>query len=370
MTDFIPSTYQHDQHLSTGILITNLGTPDEPTPTALRRYLGEFLWDPRITEMPRWLWWLILHGIILRIRPATSAKKYASIWTENGSPLLHISQVQAEKLQTRLQEHFAAPVHLALGMRYGKPSIADALAELRAQHVQRLLVLPLYPQYSATTTASTFDALSKICQQTRWLPDIRFISHYHDYRAYIDALAQAIETHCSTHGQPDKLLFSYHGIPQRFFRAGDPYHCECHKTSRLVAEQLQLAPDAYQVTFQSRFGREPWLQPYTDHVLQDLAQQGTHHVAVICPGFAADCLETLEEIDQENRDLFLNAGGQTFHYIPALNDSEAHIDALFHIVTQNLQGWRDCLQTVEEVAAATQQRVELATQLEKSQSVT
>lgn len=365
---FIPSTYQHNQDLSTGLLITNLGTPDAPTPTALRRYLGEFLWDPRITEMPRWLWWLILHGIILRIRPAASAKKYAKVWTDAGSPLLSISQSQIDKLSTRLNAHFSAPLHIALGMRYGKPSIADALAELRAQHVQRLLVLPLYPQYSATTTASTFDAFSKVCQQMRWLPDIRFMSHYHDYPVYIDALAQAVETHINQHGKPDKLLFSYHGIPQRFFLAGDPYHCECHKTSRLVAEKLNLAQDDYQVTFQSHFGREAWLQPYTDHVLQALPKQGAKHVAVMCPGFATDCLETLEEIDQENRARFLAAGGEVFHYLPALNDSEMHIDTLFRIITQNLQGWRACLQTAEEVSAATQQRVALAEQLEKSQT--
>jgi len=333
------SCYHHDSVPTTGILLVNLGTPDEPTPAAVRRYLAEFLADPRITEMPRWLWYLILHGIILRVRPRRSALNYQKIWTEQGSPLLTLSQALAQALEHSLAAQLPAPVKVALGMRYGKPAIETALEQLRQAQARHLLILPLYPQYSATTTASTFDAVSAVLQRWRWLPDIRFIAHYHDFSFYIQALATHIRTYWQQYGAAEKLLFSFHGIPQRFFLAGDPYFCQCHKTARLVSEQLALADQHWQVVFQSRFGREPWLQPYLDHTLIELAQTGSRHVDVICPGFATDCLETLEEINRENRQRFLHAGGQVFRYLPALNHEAYHVHALAELIKQQIQGW-------------------------------
>ncbi len=307
-----------------GILLVNLGTPDAPTPVALRRYLGEFLADPRVTELPRWLWWLILHGVILRIRPRRAAKKYQTIWTKNGSPLLSISQTQAKALAIALGDKFT----VALGMRYGNPSIAAGLEKLRQANSQRIVVLPLYPQYSGSTTGSTFDAVAEVLQTWRRVPDLGFISHYHDEPAYIQALVAHIKTYWAKHGIPDKLLFSFHGVPKRFVIAGDPYFDQCQKTAQLVAAQMNLSEEKWALVFQSRFGREEWLKPYTDHTLTALGKAGLKRVDVICPGFAADCLETLEEINQENRQVFLKAGGQEFHYIPALNDKSEHIQAL------------------------------------------
>ena len=333
------SEFQHDQAECSGILLTNLGTPTAPTASAIRRYLAEFLWDPRVVEQPRWLWWLVLHGIILRFRPKRVAKAYAEIWTDNGSPLLVISRQQAEQLQTALVPLFAGPVKVALAMRYGEPSIAAGLKALREAGARRILVLPLYPQYSATTTASTLDAVSQELQQWRWIPELRFVNHYHDHPAYIRALVDSIQAAWQTTGRPDKLLFSFHGLPQRYLNAGDPYFCECHKTARLVAEQLQLDATLWETTFQSRFGPEPWLQPYTDHTLENLAKQGTQHVQVICPGFAADCLETLEEINLQNRAIFLTAGGKTFHYIPALNTEPGHIQLIADVIQQHASDW-------------------------------
>jgi ferrochelatase len=331
--------FRHDTPETLGVLITNLGTPDAPTPEALRRYLGEFLWDPRVIEMPRPLWWLILHGIILRIRPRRAARAYETVWSSAGSPLLAISQRQTEALQRALTDTLPGPVKVALGMRYGNPSIASALEELRAANVRRLLVLPLYPQYSATTSASTFDAIADVLKRWRWLPDVRFVSHYHDHPAYLDAVAGSIRAHRDRHPGEAKLLFSFHGLPKRYLLAGDPYHCECHATARLVAERLDLSPDAWQLAFQSRFGREEWLKPYTDHLLTAWGKAGIERVQVVCPGFSADCLETLEEIAEQNREVFLRAGGKQYEYIPALNDSAEHIAALTRIIREQSGGW-------------------------------
>ncbi len=348
--------YSHEAIPSTGILLVNLGTPEAPTPDALRKYLAEFLWDPRLTELPRWFWWLLLNGIILRTRPARSAKLYAKIWTESGSPLLNISQAQAQAVQQQLEQQWPAPIKIALGMRYGQPSIANALAELRQANAQRLLILPLYPQYSSPSTGSVFDAVADALKQWRWVPDVRFISDYHDNPAYITALTQKIRDYWQQHGQPDKLIFSYHGIPQRFFDNGDPYPCRCRRTSRLVAEQLGLNAEQWLVSFQSRFGKEEWVKPYTDETLQALGSAGTKRVDVVCAGFSADCLETLEEIDGENRHIFLNAGGQEFHYIPALNAEPSHIDALSTVLMQHLQGFptTDAAQLQAEAQARVQ----------------
>lgn len=340
----------HD-HLAppvTGILLTNLGTPDAPTPPAVRRYLAQFLADPRIdTGLPRWLWWMILHGIILRTRPRKTAALYQVIWEVEGSPLLRIAKAQATAVETALQANRKAPVKVALGMRYGNPSIADALRQLRAANAQRLLVLPLYPQYASATTASTLDAVFAELQTWRWLPELRCVTHYHDHPGYLQSLAQSIRDYWQTHGGPPaKLLLSFHGIPQRVFLDGDPYYCECHKTARLLAERLGLRDDQWKVTFQSRFGKEPWLQPYTDETLRALGEQQCPRVDVACPGFSADCLETLEEISHTNRQIFQHAGGGEFHYIPALNDRPDHIEALTQIVEQQL--WSDA--TIPEAA--------------------
>lgn len=331
--------FQHGQEECLGVLVTNLGTPDAPSPQALRRYLGEFLWDPRVVEIPRPLWWLILHGIILRTRPRRSAAAYAKVWTDEGSPLLVISRRQAVALQRRLSERLAGPVRVALGMRYGNPSIAAAMEELRQAGARRLLVLPLYPQYSAATTASTFDALAAALGRRRWLPDLRFVSSYHRHPGYLDALTASIREAWDRRPPAEHLLFSFHGVPKRYLLAGDPYHCFCHVTARLVAERLDLPRERWQVTFQSRFGRAEWLQPYTDETLKKLGRDGVRSVDVICPGFSADCLETIEEIGEENRGYFLEAGGQALHYIEALNDRDDHMDALADLVLSHAGGW-------------------------------
>ena len=329
----------HLRQPKVGVLLLNLGTPDAPTPSALRRYLGEFLWDPRIVEMSRPVWWLILHGIILRTRPAKSAHAYQTVWTEQGSPLLVTSQQQVTALQQRLQDEVNPHFVVELGMRYGNPSIASALDKLKKANVQRLVVLPLYPQYSATTTASSFDAIYQELQRWRWIPEIRFINGYADHPAYISALAQSVEQTWQTQGRSELLIFSFHGTPQRYFESGDPYYCFCQKSARLVAEKLGLSQEHYRVTFQSRFGKEPWLQPYTDATLESLPATGVKSVSVVCPGFSVDCLETIEEIEVENRDIFLSAGGESFQYIPALNASDAHIEMMKQLVEQHCSGW-------------------------------
>lgn len=330
--------FSHGQAPATAILLCNLGTPDAPTPAALRRYLGEFLSDHRVVEIPKALWWLILHGIILRVRPAKSAAKYASVWTPEGSPLKVWTAKQAGRLQHWLDGH-GHRVTVRYAMRYGNPSMAAQLDALKAEGVTRVLVLPAYPQYSGTTTASVFDAVYHWADQVRTIPELRFINRYHDDAGYISALAHSIRSYWQEHGRPDQLVMSFHGVPERTLHLGDPYHCECHKTARLLAEQLGLNKDQYQLTFQSRFGKAKWLEPYTEPTLIQLAKRGVKRVDVVCPGFTSDCLETLEEIAQEAKEAFLVAGGQQFHYIPCLNDSPAWIEALGHISQQHLAGW-------------------------------
>ena len=331
--------FDHEQQPRVGILVTNLGTPQAPEKKALRAYLKEFLSDPRVVEIPRLLWWFILHGVILNIRPARSAASYRTVWTEQGSPLLIHTRDQAEALRASLSAQYGDQVIVDFAMRYGGPSIADVVQGMLTQGVRKLVVLPLYPQYSGSTTGSTFDALAGDFTRRRWLPELRFVTHYHDHPAYISALADSIRAYRAEHGSADKLMFSFHGVPQRYLDEGDPYHCECLKTARLVAEELGLEKSDYLATFQSRFGREPWLQPYTDETLKGLPAQGVKSIQVVCPGFAADCLETLEEIAVENRDYFLAAGGDRFDYIPCLNSSPAHIASLQQIITEQLSGW-------------------------------
>ncbi len=330
--------YTHGQADRTAVLLCNLGTPDAPTAPALRRYLGQFLADQRVVEIPQPLWWLILHGVILRTRPAQSAAKYASIWTPEGSPLAVWTAKQATLLRGWLGEagHNVLVRH---AMRYGNPSIASQLDALKAEGATRILIVPLYPQYSGTTTASVFDAVYAWAGRTRSVPELRFVNRYHDDAGYIDALAGTVRAHWKHHGPPDKLVMSFHGVPERTLHLGDPYHCESHKTARLLAERLGLQQGDWQLTFQSRFGKAKWLEPYTEPTLIGMGKAGVGRVDVICPGFTGDCLETLEEIDQEARAAFLRAGGKEFHYIPCLNDDPAWITALSAIARQHLAGW-------------------------------
>ncbi|UUX94207.1 ferrochelatase [Aquabacterium sp. J223] len=331
-------TYEHGRPARTGLLLVNLGTPDAPTPQAVRRYLAEFLSDPRVVEIPAALWKPILHGVILRVRPKKSAAKYASIWTADGSPLAHWTAVQARLLQGWLGERGHAVV-VRHAMRYGNPSIASQLDALKAEGATRILVLPLYPQYSATTTASVFDAVAAWARRTRHLPELRFVNRYHDEPLYIEALAQRLRTHWAHHGQPERLVLSFHGVPKRTLMLGDPYHCECHKTARLLAERLQWPLARLHVTFQSRFGKAEWLQPYTEPTVRQLAAGGIKRIDIACPGFVSDCLETLEEIGMEVRDAFLQAGGEEYRYVPCLNDDPRWITALAQVAVDHLAGW-------------------------------
>jgi ferrochelatase len=330
--------YHHGQSEKTAVLYCNLGTPDAPTPGAVRRYLAEFLSDPRVVEIPRMLWLLILHGIILRVRPAASAAKYASIWSAEGSPLLVWTRRQAQALQQRMQDS-GVPVLVRFAMRYGSHAIPEQLDALRAEGVTRILVLPAYPQYSGTTTASVFDAVYSWAARVRSIPELRFVNRYHDHPAYIAALAASIRRRWDTLGRPDRLLMSFHGVPERTLHLGDPYHCECQKTARLLAQTLGLQAQEWGLSFQSRLGRAKWLEPYTEPTLVQWAQTGVRHVQVVCPGFTADCLETLEEIAMEGRHAFLEAGGTQFHYLPCLNDDAQWIEALSTIAQAHLQGW-------------------------------
>ncbi|MDQ6987257.1 MAG: ferrochelatase [Mariprofundaceae bacterium] len=324
-----------------GVLLCNLGTPDAPDAPAVRRYLREFLWDKRVVDFPRPLWWLILNCAIVPLRSPKSAALYRKIWTDAGSPLLAISKQQQRALQTQLDTEQAGQFRVELAMRYGNPSITAGMQVLRDIGCARVLILPLYPQYSSSSSASTFDAVAEATKQHRDMPELRFVRDYHQDKAYIAALAATIRQDFACNGQPDKLMFSFHGIPKRFHQTGDPYPDECKRTAALLAAALELADDAWVICFQSRFGREEWLQPYTDKTLGKLAAEGVKNIAVACPGFAADCLETLEEINIQNRQSFLAAGGESFRYIPALNDHKKHIQALTGIITCHSSGWLD-----------------------------
>ncbi|TDR73936.1 ferrochelatase [Paludibacterium purpuratum] len=332
------SGYRSDAHARIGILLLNLGTPDAPTPAALRRYLKEFLSDRRVIEIPRGLWWPLLHGVILNLRPRQSARKYASIWSKQGSPLLVETLAQRDALAEALANRGHTDVTVACAMRYGKPSIAMALNELRAQHVDRLLVVPLYPQYSAASTASALDGVFAQLMRERNMPALCTVRDFHDHPAYIAALARQISTDWEVNGRPDVLVMSFHGMPRFTLERGDPYFHQCQKTAHLLAEALQLAPEAWRISFQSRFGRAEWLKPYTVEVVRELAQGGTRRIDVACPGFVADCLETLEEIAIEVREEFERHGG-VYRYLPCLNHSSDWIEALVEIVAPHLAGW-------------------------------
>jgi protoporphyrin/coproporphyrin ferrochelatase len=320
------------------VLVTNLGTPDAPETGALRRYLKEFLWDPRVVEVPRPLWWLILNGVILRIRPSRSAKAYRTVWTEEGSPLLSCARAQVAGISERLAARVSGPVEVVLGMRYGNPSIPSALAQLQALNVERLLVLPLYPQYSASTTASTFDAVAAVLMRWRWIPELRFITRYHDEHGYLEALAASIREHWAEHGRGEHLVMSFHGVPRRYLDQGDPYHCQCVKTGRLLAERLGLEDGSWSdvpVPLRPR-GMAQALHGRVDPRAR-AARAETHRRRL--PGFSADCLETLEEIAEQNAEFFHEAGGETLSYIPCLNTRDDHLDFLADLALRHLQGW-------------------------------
>ena len=351
--------FRHGTQASTGVLLCNLGTPDEPSPAAVRRYLAQFLSDPRVVEIPRLLWLPLLHGVILRVRPARSARKYASIWMAEGSPLKVWTEKQALLLRGYLGQR-GQHVLVRHAMRYGQPSIASALDALKAEGADRVLVLPLYPQYAASTTASTGDAVASWMKGVRNVPELRFVKHYHDDPAYIGALAKRVNDHWMMHGRPDKLVLSFHGVPRRTLALGDPYHCECLKTGRLLGERLKLRADAMLVTFQSRFGKAEWLKPYTEPTLVALAKAGTGRVDVMCPGFVADCLETLEEIDREARTAFLGAGGKEFSYIPCLNDQHEWIAALAGLAIRHMQGWDSAPDGADPIALEQQRQRAIA----------
>ena len=321
------------------MLLMNTGTPAAPTAAALRPYLAEFLGDPRIVELPRWLWLPVLHLAVLTTRPARSARLYARMWTGQGSPLLLTMRALAEALQAELSARAGQDLPVVVGMRYGQPSIAAGLRDLRARGAQRILALPLFPQYSATTTAAMFDAVFAELRRWRWMPELRTVAHYSAHPGYIAALADTIRAAWDAHGRPERLLFSFHGIPQSYSRKGDPYYSECQTTARQVAQALALADSEWQLAFQSRFGPAEWLRPYTDEVLREWGWAGHQSVHVLCPGFAVDCLETLDEIAHEGRKTYEAAGGQGFHYIPALNERADHIAALSAIALTHLAGW-------------------------------
>lgn len=360
MPRYLPEPpYTHGAPSRIGILLINLGTPDAPTAPAVRRYLREFLSDPRVVEIPRPVWWLILNLFILPFRPKRSAERYAQIWTTDGSPLRAHTARQAKMLRGYLGERLKVPLVVDFAMRYGQPSVPDALDGMKQQGCDRILVLPLYPQYAASTTATAFDAVSATLARMRNQPALRTVRNFHDHPGYIAALAQSINDHWVSHGRPDKLVMSFHGVPRYTLDQGDSYHCECHATGRLVAAALKLAPGQTIVAFQSRFGRAEWLKPYTAEILKELGAQKIPRVDVVCPGFVADCLETLEEIGIEGKAIFLTAGGKDYHSIACLNERDDWIHALADITTANLAGWIDAAPAPAQLAGSRERALAL-----------
>ncbi len=327
-----------DKDKQIGVLLTNLGTPDSPSSKDLKKYLNEFLMDKRVVDLPRIFWIPLLKLIILNVRPKNSAKLYKKIWTEDGSPLMAISKKILNKTQSLMQDNHPN-IHFDLGMRYGNPSILNALKRFKDKAISKILIIPLYPQAGSPTTASTIDAVNNYLNDQNWIPNLRFVSGYHDNRDYINAVSNSIESSFKKNGKPDKLLFSYHGMPKRYLEEGDPYYCFCHKTTRLITEKLNLPASNFEMAFQSRFGYETWLQPYIDERITDLAKNGVRHIQVVSPGFSADCLETLEEINIQYKKLFYNNGGKEFTYIPCLNDDKPQINMIKKIIEDNIQGW-------------------------------
>lgn len=351
--------YQHGTPSQTGILLINLGTPDAPTAQALRPYLKQFLSNPRVVEISKWAWWPILNGIILNTRPKKSAEKYAQIWMPEGSPLKVHTARQTRLLQDTLAQHIQSPLMVEYAMSIGSPAIAEVLERMKQHGCERILVLPLYPQYAASSTASAFDEVFAQLKKMRNTPAIRTVKHYPDHPGYIAALAQNVRDYWTETGKPDKLVISFHGVPRFTLDKGDPYHCECQKTGRLLAEALELDAGKYQICFQSRFGRAEWLSPYTAVTLEQLGKQNTRRVDVVCPGFVSDCLETLEEIAMEGKAIFIQAGGHEFHYIPCLNERDDWIQALADIALANLQGWLDAESSEKQTSQSRQRALEM-----------
>ena len=341
------SQFKHGEQASMGVLVVNLGTPDEATTSSVRRYLAEFLSDARVVEIPRLLWMLILHGIILRTRPAKSAKAYQRVWTDKGSPLMAGSANLVDKINSDIQSKIPGKCNVVLAMRYGQPSIQKGLEQLEAQGAERIMVLPLYPQYSGATTGTVCDAVFKPLLKWRWVPELRLLGAYHDDESYILAMANSIRQHWQDKGldqekaleSDSKLFISFHGMPKGTLLAGDPYFCHCHKTARLIADELGLKEEQWEMAFQSRFGKAEWLQPYVAKRIVELPKEGIKNLTVVCPGFAVDCLETLEEIAMEGRDDFIAAGGEQFEYVPCLNDSSPHVALMVEKIITNAAGW-------------------------------
>ena len=323
--------FKHETPQRVGVLICNLGTPDSFKTKDVRKFLRQFLSDGRVIEIPKIIWWFILNLVILTIRPQKSAKLYKSVWTKEGSPLMVLSEKLVNKLKLRACEKY----EVELAMRYGNPSIESGLLKLKNKNCRKLIIIPMFPQYSGTTTGSVFDEVARIMSKWRWVPSISFVSSYHDDQNYIEALKDSM-VEIIENKKPDKIIFTYHGIPKRNFDLGDPYQCYCQKTTRLVSEKLGLKEDDYITTFQSRFGPAEWLKPYTSDTMKDLPSRGIKNIITIAPAFSVDCLETIEEIDQENKDIFLEAGGENFTYIPCLNDTEGHINLLEKIIYKHL----------------------------------
>lgn len=325
---------EHDidnSNTKTGVLLVNLGTPDRPICPGLRKYLAEFLMDPRVIELPSFFRALLVKGIIINVRSHKSAATYREIWTEKGSPLLLNSTNLAEKTATLLGDDY----QVEIAMRYGQPSVKDKIASLHDKGVRKIVVVPLYPQYSGATNGSTFDAVAKALTKQRWVPNIKFVSDYYQKGNYIKAIGDSISEHWTVNGRKQKLVMTFHGIPKKYIVRGDPYESQCKESAKQIADYLGLNKDQWILVFQSRFGAEEWLQPYCDQTLKELPAQGIKSVDIICPGFSADCLETLEEIDQENREYFLEAGGEEYAYIPCLNDADAHAELMAEIVREN-----------------------------------
>lgn len=322
--------FKHQNRQKIGVLICNLGTPESYQTKDVRRFLRQFLSDGRVIEIPKIIWWFILNGIILTLRPSKSAKLYKSVWTKEGSPLLVFSKKLIEKLKLVTNDD----CEVELAMRYGNPNMEEALLSLKNKNCRKLIVLPMFPQYSGTTTGSIFDEVTRVLSKWRWVPSLNFINSYHDNDYYINALADSISTHLQKN-TPQKIIFTYHGIPKRNFDLGDPYQCYCQKTTRLVAEKLNLKEDEYMTTFQSRFGPAEWLKPYTSDTMEELPKKGIKNILVVAPAFSVDCLETIEEIDEENKEIFLNSGGQNFTYVPCLNDSDGHVNFLKQLIDKH-----------------------------------
>lgn len=348
--------YRHGTISRIGVLLVNLGTPEAPTAAAVRRYLREFLSDPRVVELPRPLWWLILHLAVLPFRSGRTARAYQKIWLEEGSPLLVNTLKQADALGRKLAQDGGGEIIVEPAVCYGRPNVTESLDKLRRQNVRRLLVLPLYPQYSATTTAAVFDLVTTALRGCRWLPELRFITRYYDDDLYVKACATRIRAHLEEGGRPHKLLFSFHGLPRRNLLAGDPYHCHCQASGRLIADELGLQREDWDVAFQSRFGWAEWLKPYTDEMMRILPTQDVVNIAIFCPGFASDCLETLEEIAIRSHEIFTASGGRNFRYIPALNDSREHIECLAALIKQHISGWSAAIERENDAEARRRSR--------------